>query len=277
MNSGNPKFVFFGTPMLSVWVLEELKNSGFFPSLIVTTPDVKVGRKQVLTPTPTKIWGQKNSIPVFEVATFRNKPTPEFLQNIDWDFFVVAAYNFILPENILNTPKKGVLNVHPSLLPEMRGPSPVRSSILLDKRYAVGVSIILLDKEVDHGPILVQKNIDPHVWPTQGHILDEILFREGGRMLSEIIPKFMNNEIEPQDQDHSKATFSKKFTKQDGLVDLSDEAYGLYLKYCAFDIWPRIYYFDENKKRVIVTDATLEDGKFIIKKIIPEGGKERDY
>ncbi len=277
MKNNNYNFVFFGTPILSVWVLEELKKKGVVPSILVTAPDAPSGRNLKLTPSPVKVWGSENNIPVYEVETFRKKPTPEFLLKTKWDFFVVAAYNFILPKSILDLPLKGTLNVHPSLLPEMRGPSPVRSSILLDKKNAVGVSIILLDEEVDHGPIITQKEMELETWPIKGRILDELLFRKGGKILGDVIPEWLKNKMTPKEQNHSLATFSKKFKKEDGLVDLNDDGYQNYLKYCAFDGWPRVYYFDQNGKRIIITDAELNDNKFIIKRIIPEGEKERDY
>jgi methionyl-tRNA formyltransferase len=129
---------------------------------------------------------------------------------------------------------------------------------------------------VDHGPILTQKKIELENWPIKGRELDEILFREGGKELAKAIPLFLNNEIKTQEQEHNQATFSKKFTKDDGLLNAEDNDYTKYLKFCAFDIWPKTYFF-ENNKRIIITDAELKDGKFVIKKIIPEGGKERNY
>ena len=92
------------------------------------------------------------------------------------------------------------------------------------------------------------------------------------------MPDILEKKIQPHTQDESQATFCKKIKKEDGLVDpLNDDPKTLYNKFRAYNKWPRIYYFDENKKRVIISDATLLDGKFVIKKIIPEGGKERSF
>ena len=254
--------------------MEELKNKNIFPAIIVTAPDAPSGRNLILSSSPAKIWAQKNKIPVLEVASF--KEIPLILTESDWDFFVVAAYNFIIPKQILDIPKHGTLNIHPSLLPKLRGPSPIRSAILLDLKDVVGVSVILLDEKVDHGPIISQKRVQPPIWPVRGRVLDEILFREGGRLLAEIIPSWLKGEIVAKKQDEAEVTFSKKFKKSDGLIDLNDNPYKNYLKFCAFDIWPRIY-FIKNNKRVIITDAEFKNKEFIIKKVLPEGKKEISY
>ncbi len=272
----NPKFVFFGTPNLAVWVLEELKNKNLLPALVVTAPDSPSGRKMQLHPTQVKVWATENKIPVYEVSTFRNERASDFLKNTEWDLFVVAAYNFILPKEVLEIPKHGTINVHPSLLPKMRGPSPVRSSILLDEQSAVGVTIMQLDEKIDHGPIITQQKIELKEWPIKGRILDELLFREGGKKLAEIMNDWIEGKIKSKEQNHEEATFSKKFKKEDGLIDIKDGEYQNYLKFCAFDVWPRTYYF-KDEKRMIITDAKLENGKFIIKRVIPEGGKEVEY
>jgi methionyl-tRNA formyltransferase len=179
--------VFFGTPELSVWVLEELKEASIVPSLIVTAPDTPKGRNLILSPTPVKEWALRHDIPVIEVASLKDRTAVPELANSEWDLFIVAAYNIILPQWLLDLPKKGTLNVHPSLLPKLRGPSPVRSAILLDQKDAVGVSIMQIDEKIDHGPIVAQATVELEEWPIRGHILDELLFREGGRLLAEAI------------------------------------------------------------------------------------------
>lgn len=274
MNS--PKFAFFGTPHLAVWVLEELKNKNILPSLVVTSPDRKSGRKMELHPSAVKVWAKENNVPVQEIATFKKEGTSDFLKKEEWDLFVVAAYNFILPESFLNIPKYGTINVHPSLLPKLRGPSPVRSAILYDAKDAVGVTIMKLDAEVDHGPIIAQERVELREWPIKGRVLDELLFRRGGQKLAEIINDWIEVKIEQKEQNHTEATFTKKFKKEDGLINLDDDAYQNYLKFCGYDIWPRTYFINDGKRNII-TDASYENGKFVIKKIIPEGGKEIEH
>ncbi len=272
--------VFFGTPQLSVWVLEELKAAGIVPALIVTAPDTPQGRNLKLEPTPVKAWAQENDVPVLEAPSLKDRATIPELANSEWDLFIVAAYNFILPQWLLDLPKHGTLNVHPSLLPKLRGPSPVRSAILRDQKDAVGVSVMLLDAQIDHGPIVAQATVELENWPIAGHILDELLFREGGRLLAEVVPLWLDGKITPEEQNHDQATFSKKFTKEDGLLDLNDDPYKNYLKFCAFDGWPGTYFFVTHKAkqlRVKITDAAYQDQEFAIKKVIPEGKKEVGY
>lgn len=270
------KIAFFGTPQLSVWVLEELAKQDIYPDLLVTTPDSPQGRKLELKPTPVKKWGEENNINVLETKSLRDKSAFPKLTEESWDLFIVAAYNIILPKWVLDLPKNGTLNVHPSLLPKLRGPSPVRSAILLNEQNAVGTTIIKLDQEIDHGPIIESLPIKTAEWPIKGKKLDEILFRKGGELLSKIIEPWVLNKLKPSEQEHSNATFSKKFKKEDGELNLQDEPYKNYLKFCAFDGWPRTFFF-KNGKRFVITEATFENSKFEIKKVIPEGGKEIPY
>ncbi len=286
MNKGmeDASIVFFGTPQLSVWVLEELKASGIVPALVVTAPDTPQGRNLKLTPTPVKIWAQENDVPVLEASSLKDRTKVAELANSEWDLFIVAAYNFILPTWLLDVPKHGTLNVHPSLLPKMRGPSPVRSALLLDQKDAVGVSVMQLDEQIDHGPIVAQATVELTDWPVAGNILDELLFREGGKLLAEVVPLWLEGTITPEEQDHTQATYSTKFKKEDGLIDLNPPAggnpYKNYLKFCAYDVWPGTYFFikqDGKDMRIKITDAEYKDGVFTITRVIPEGKKEMSY
>ncbi len=273
---------FFGTPTLAVWVLDELREHGIVPDLIVTAPDRPAGRRLTLTRPPVKEWAEEADIPVLQTASLKDPAEVPELANSSWDLFIVAAYNIILPSWILSLPRYGVLNVHPSLLPKFRGPSPIRSAILEDARDAVGVSIIQLDEKVDHGPLVAQATVELPEWPIRGSVLDELLFREGGRLLAEVIPLWFTYTITPEAQDHTHASYSKKFTKEDGELDRDRSPYRQYLQYCAMDGWPGTYYMHKHAEtgvplRVKVTDAVYKDGVFEILKVIPEGKKEMTY
>ncbi|VAW18923.1 Methionyl-tRNA formyltransferase [hydrothermal vent metagenome] len=273
------KIVFFGTPQVAVYVLEELKKAGIMPTLIVTAPDKPSGRKLVVTPPPAKIWGEENFISVFQPKTLRDATAVQAIKDEGcWDLFIVAAYGNILTKEILGIPKYGTLNVHPSFLPRLRGASPIQTAIL--ENGETGVTIMLVDEEMDHGSIVAQEKVDIANWPPKASELEETLMRRGGQILAEIIPLWTTGKIKTQEQDHSKATFTKKITKEDGLLNLNDDAEKNYRKIQAFDIWPRAYFFAEKKGkriRVIITDATLENDNLVIKKIIPEGKKEMLY
>ncbi len=274
------RMVFFGTPELAVYVLEELKDSGIIPSVVVTPLDKPAGRKLKLKSPPVKVWAEENNVPFLQKNSLKSREDVEELANGEWDVFIVAAYNIILPKWLLDLPKYGTLNVHPSLLPKLRGPSPVRSAIRNDEKDSVGVTIIKLDEKVDHGPIVAQAKLELPVWPEKGRVLDEILFREGGGLLAEVLPKWIKREITPEEQKHENATFSSKFKKADGEINLSDDAYENYLKFCAFDGWPGTFFFEEcrgRKMRIKITDAEFKGGKFNILKVVPEGKKQMDY
>jgi methionyl-tRNA formyltransferase len=280
MKHKDARIAFFGTPHLAVYVLEELYAEGVVPTLVVTSEDKPAGRKLALTPSPVKVWAEENGVEVLQTSTLKKEENIELLVNSEWDLFIVAAYNYMLPQRLLELPSFGVLNVHPSLLPKLRGPSPVRSAIRNNERDFVGVSIIQLDEEMDHGPLVAQANLELPVWPERGTVLDEILFREGGRLLVEVIPRWLKNEITPEKQDHTQATYSKKFLKSDGEIQLSDDGYANYVKYCAHDGWPGTFFFANcggQTKRIKITDACFKDGDFIITKVVPEGKGEIDF
>jgi len=276
------RFAFFGTPEIAAIVLDELEHAGYVPSLIVTNPDAPVGRKQILTPSPAKAWGLNRNLPVITPTTLK-QPLPE-LDDASWDLFIVAAYGKLIPERLLALPKHGTLNVHPSLLPMFRGASPIRSAILADERET-GVTIMLMDKELDHGPILAQEHtaITEAEWPIPGRILDERLARQGGRLLATTLSRYLAGEISPKEQDHTAATFCTKISKDMSELTLNPHhlptghsAYQHLLKVRALDGWPETFFF-YNGKRVKIKDATIENGIFTPTRVIPEGKQEMSF
>ena len=252
----NLKFVFLGTSEFAVKILEKLIGNGYIPSLVVTTPDKPKGRKMILTPPPVKVFAQKHNLKIIQ---------PEKLSNLDiecpsgdFNLFIVASYGKIIPKSVLDIPKFGTLNVHPSLLPKFRGPSPIQSFILSGEE-GTGVTIMLMDEKVDHGAILAQQNLEVRLpsglgsrtskWMNAKE-LEEKLAELGGEMLVDTIPKWINGEIKAKEQDHNEATFTKKITKEDGLVDLEkDKPEIIYRKFLAFQPWPGVYCFFNKKKK----------------------------
>lgn len=281
----SPTFAFFGTPDIAVAVLEELEQAGFLPALVVTNPDRPIGRKQVITAPPVKLWAESREIPVFQPESLKNKNALAPLFEISYDLFIVAAYGALIPVHLLELPKHGTLNVHPSLLPKLRGASPIRSAILSDMRET-GVTIMQMDAELDHGPILTQMNtvIDPSAWPVHGRELDSIMAHQSGALLADIIPHYLDNAISPSPQDHSEATFCSKITKADSELALDpyhlpegQEAYDTLLKIRAFDGWPETFFMN-NGKRIKIKDAGIAfGGSLVITRIIPEGKSEMDF
>jgi len=276
-----PLFAFFGTPHFSVVVLNALEANGMLPALVVTAPDRARGRGLEVGPSPAKAWAIERGIDVVTPATLKDEAFAAELSNTQWDVFGVAAYNKLIPENVLDIPKHGCLNVHPSLLPKFRGPSPALSAILADERIT-RVSVMLINEKMDEGPVVAQARIalDEEAWPPKGSEFEELLAQEGGNLLAETIPFWIKGQITPEPQDNNEATFSKKFSSGDALVDLSGDARKEFLKIRAFDKNPRAFCSMERngkKIRVIITDATIEDGKLKLLKVIPEGKKEMPY
>jgi methionyl-tRNA formyltransferase len=288
-------FVFFGTPNVASETLEIFKENGYRPSLVITSPDKPQGRKMLITPPPVKVWAIKNNVPYLQPEKLDEKEIWDVLrtlgrsdgdeqrkfstenfrgkQNIP-DFFIVVAYGKIIPENILNMPKFGSINIHYSLLPKYRGASPLESAIL-NGDTETGVSIQKMEYKMDAGPIIAQEKIN--ILPGEkAPDLRKRLIKIGGELLVKILPDFTGGKIKEIVQNENEATFCKKIKKEDGLIDLNDDAVKNYNKFRAYATWPRTFFF-QNGKRIIITKAKLENGKFIVEKIIPENGKEMDY
>jgi methionyl-tRNA formyltransferase len=273
-----PLFAFFGTPHISAVVLDRLEAHGFVPALVVTAPERRAGRGMELKSSAVKQWALERGI---DVATPEKLTDGEFLAeigNTDWDVFLVAMYAKLIPKTLLDIPKFGVLNVHPSLLPKFRGPSPVLSAILADERET-GVTIMLLTEGMDEGPIVAQAKIEleESAWPPKGSEFEEFLAAEGGNLLAEVLPLWVERKITPEVQDPAKATYTKKFESEDARIDLSGNARENYLKIKAFDKSPRHFFISSTGKRIIIQDATYADGKLSIMRVIPEGKREMDY
>ena len=275
MSAKNPLFVFFGTPKFSVHVLNALEAHRLLPALVVTAPDKPQGRGLTLTPSPVKVWAEERDIDVLTPATLKDESFIAELENTDWDVFCVAAYAKLIPKNMLDMPARGCLNVHPSLLPKFRGPSPAISAILADER-STGVTIMQMAEKMDAGPIIAQARVEleEDAWPPKGSEFEELLATEGGNLLAETIPFWIEGSVEPEVQNEADATFTRKFTDADSLIDIHGDPHQQLLKIRAFDKNPRAHFITPEGKRVIITEADIVDGKLRILRIIPEGKKE---
>ncbi len=258
------KWAFFGIGNFSVLVLDELKSNLILPNLIVTTPGKPQGRGLKIKDTPTKTWATQNNIPFVELESLKNSDKLS-----GFDLFVVASYGLIIPKNILGLPKYKTLNIHPSLLPKLRGPSPIVSAILEENE--TGVTIIELDEKIDHGPILVQEKLSID-WPPYAEDLEKELAKVGAQLLIKSIENIENKIA----QDESKVTWSKKISKSDAEINLNDNPEKNLRKIRAYHVWPGAFFFQDNK-RIIVKRARIENDSLVIERIIPEGKKEMDY
>lgn len=265
------KFIFFGTSYFAAKILDIMHKKDLCPALIVTTSDKPKGRKMEITPNPVKIWAQANGKVIIQ-----QKKLSEIRHIFAgaYDVFVVADYGNIIPSHILNIPNYGCLNIHPSLLPKFRGPSPIQSFILSDEQKT-GVTIIFMDEQVDHGPIVAQQQLEISNFYYKE--LEQKLAELGAELLIEILPKWIKQSIKLQEQDHSHATYTQKIRKEDGLINFNDSPEKILKKIRAFTPWPGTYFFAKKngkEMRIIITEAKIADGKLIIKKIKPEGKNE---
>ncbi len=264
-------FVFFGTDAFAVKVLSILKDRGLVPALIVTTLDKPIGRKQIITPPPTKVWAMENNVPVIQPANLKTTPA-ELTTN--FDFFLVASYGKIIPQTILDLPKLGIINIHPSLLPKHRGASPLEYTIL-NGDTETGVTIMQMDAEMDHGPILAMAKLGLDGAETYFDLRDH-LATLGAETLANVLPNYLSGKVVPTEQDHNAATYTKLIKKEDGEIDPFGDPITAWQKYRAFIDWPGVYFFQDNK-RIIVKKARFESGQFVIERVIPEGKTEQDF
>lgn len=277
-----PTIVFFGTPHFATIVADELERAGLTPALVVTAPDAPAGRGRTLTPPAMKTWADERGIPVLQPENLKDTPELAALTNTEWDLFVLASYGKIIPETLLELPTHGTLNVHPSLLPRFRGANPVRAAILADARET-GVTIMLMDEELDHGPIVSAARIEltHEDWPPKARVLEELLATAGGELLAETIPPWIRGELTPEHQEHAAATYTQKTSTQDAQVELDDDPYQNLLKIRAYEGAPGAYFFTERggrRVRVKITDAEIApDGSLRLLRVIPEGKREMPY
>ncbi len=269
--TNNTNIIFWGTPDITLPYLKKLEHAGYNLKAIVTLPDRPVGRKQILTSPAPKVWAAERNIPVFQPEKL-DQDFAEEIKKLNPDISIVVAYGKIIPENIINIPSLGTLNVHYSLLPLWRGATPVESAILHGNNKT-GVSIQQMVYKLDAGNIFAEKEIQ----------LDGNEFREdlrnslseiGSDLLIESLPGILDKTLPAKPQDESLVTRAKILSKEDGLITLDENPKVLWQKWRAYFPWPGLFFFDIHGKRIKITEARFENGNFIIEKVIPEGKRE---
>ncbi len=282
MKNKKIKFIFWGTPDVASKTLEILKNNGYLPSLIVTSPDKPAGRGLHMTPSPVSIWANKNKIPCLKPDKIDDDFIEKLKIKIDEKSIIlsiVVAYGKILPENLINLPKLGTINIHYSLLPKYRGASPLESA-LLNGDNSTGITIQQMVYKLDSGPIIKQKEIAIKNETTKND-LRENLIKLGAETLSKIIPEIIKDNIETKNQNESEASSCTKIKKSDGELNLKDNDKDNFNKYRAFAGWPGTFFYINNKLgkkvRIKITKAIYKNNSFIVERVIPEGKNEINY
>lgn len=248
-----------GSGKFAAVILKKMVESGFKPAGVFTQPDRPVGRHQTPSPSPAKITAQKKGLKIFEPRSLKNDEAEKMIKSLNPDLIVVADYGKIIPKNILNIPKFGALNVHPSLLPKHRGAAPIQNTIL-EGDEETGVTIISMDEKVDHGPIVGTSNLQSPISKISRTELSEKLADLGAELLTKTFPLWITGEIKPKPQDEAQATYTKILTKEEGKIDWQNSAEKIERKIRALEGWPGTWCeweTDEKKMRLKILKSQI--------------------
>lgn len=252
------RMIFMGTASFAKEMLAALIKEQYNIVAVFTRLDAPRGRKQEITKSPVRELAEENKIPVFQPSKMDEEAVSQ-VKKLKPDVMVVAAYGKILPREILEAPGFGCLNVHASLLPKYRGPSPVQNALLSGEKET-GVTIIMMNEGIDTGDIIAQKKIaiDEN---DNAETLSAKLSRLGVNLLLETIPLLIERKIEIKKQDDSKATVCQLIEREDGRIIWEEEAETIFSRFRAFYPWPGIFCFWENDKsleRIKLTKISLQ-------------------
>jgi methionyl-tRNA formyltransferase len=269
------KFVYFGSFHLSADILSGLVQAGIMPSHVICSPDRPAGRKKVLTAPAVKTQIANGKWPIEILQPESPLAIRDTLLALNADFFVVMGYPQIIPQSILEIPRLGTIGVHPSLLPKYRGASPIQS-VLLAGETETGVTLYQMDAKMDHGMLLAANRLTLTADETNAG-LEKKLSKIAAQLLIETLPKFFEGKITPVEQDHSQATFTKKFTTAEGQVDMvKDSPESIYRKIKAFNPEPSVWTMNfpgREGVRVKLLEADLKESALHITMIQPESKK----
>ena len=242
MSSPDPiRILFFGTPGFAVPFFDFLYQKSQTEKRIeiigvVTQPDKPVGRKGILTPPAVKVAAQEKRIPVLQPTSLKRNEGQKLLNAYPADLYVVVAYGKIIPVSILTIPHFGAVNVHPSLLPRYRGPSPLQAVITQGDKET-GISIMLLDEGMDTGPLLAQKKISLSERETL-ETLTQKIHQDGPALLYETLHSYASAQTSPIPQSLEGITITSLLDRDDGHINWSDPAIVIDRKIRAYTPWP---------------------------------------
>jgi len=233
------RIVFMGTPDFAVPVLQQLIHDGYNVVGVVTQPDKPKGRKKELTPPPVKVEAEKHGIPVLQPTKIREKEQYEQVLALQPDLIVTAAFGQILPKELLEAPSYGCINVHASLLPELRGGAPIHYAILQGKTKT-GITIMYMVEKLDAGDMLTQVEVPIEETDTVGTLHDK-LSAAGAKLLSETIPLLLSGKITPIPQAEEKATFAPNIKREQEKIDWTKTGETIYNHIRGLNPWPVAY------------------------------------
>ncbi|WP_064093757.1 methionyl-tRNA formyltransferase [Rossellomorea aquimaris] len=233
------KVIFMGTPDFSVPVLQALLEEKYDVIAVVTQPDRPVGRKRVLTPPPVKVEALKHGIPVYQPEKIKNEEELNKVLSLNPDLIVTAAFGQILPNELLEAPTFGCINVHASLLPELRGGAPIHYSILQGKPKT-GITIMYMVEKLDAGDIISQVEVDIEERDHVGTLHDKLSIA-GAKLLIETLPKLLAGETQPVKQDDTKATFARNIKREQEVINWTKPGEEIYNHIRGLHPWPVAY------------------------------------
>ena len=255
--SRGSRVVFMGTPEYAIPVLSALLDERYDVAGVYTRPDRPAGRSADTVPSEIKRFALDRGLSVFQPDSFRrDEDAGREMASLSPDVVVVAAYGLFLPSEILGLPPLGCLNLHPSLLPRYRGPSPVSAAILGGDQVA-GVTIIKLDVGMDSGPILAQRETPVGALETTESLTTR-LFELGAALLIEVLPGWKRGEVRPRPQDDAQATVTSLLTRGDGEIDWSRPAVEIDRQVRAYYPWPGSYTQWSGRRLKITEAAPME-------------------
>lgn len=249
--------VFMGSPEFALPALQSLMSNQYDIRAVYTQPDKRTGRGQAVMACPVKRFAVLHGMRVIQPESLRDPREIETLASLKPDIIVVAAYGQILPSAVLELPRYKCINIHPSLLPRYRGPSPVTAPIV-NGDTITGVTIMLIERRVDSGPILSQEELAISDEDTTGSLSGR-LAAAGARKMVETIPGWVEGKIVPVSQDDSLATFTRMEVKEDGLLDRNLPAVVLWRRVRAYQPWPGCYLEWKGSRLKVIKAVPMED------------------
>lgn len=254
------KVVFFGTPSFAVTILDFLYKKGAEIVAVVSRPDKPKGRSKEPQPTPVKTYALRHNLPLYQPQKVSEPSFYQFLQSLEADFFVVAAFAEILRENILHTPKFGCINVHASLLPKYRGAAPIQRALEAGEKET-GVSIMKMVLEMDAGDVYQMVKIPIPETMNAGE-LTEILAEKGAEALWTVLETILSGKAQAVKQDAGAVTFAKKVKSEEGEIKWQGSAWDIHNKIRALTPNPGAWCWVEvkgEKKRLKILKALPQE------------------
>lgn len=248
-----PKIIFFGTSDFAVPVLETLIKNKYQIIAVVTQPDREAGRGYEKNISPIKETALKYELKILQPEIIKDTEFIKTLEEASPELNIVCSYGKIIPKEIIEIPKYKTLNIHPSLLPKYRGPSPIQTAILNGDKET-GITIMLMDKEMDHGPIIfrLQFPIPDYETITCAELFKQ-LSEKSAETLAQILPDWFAGKIIPREQDHNEATFTKIFVKEDGKIYWNKTSDAIDRQTRALNPRPGTFCFWHNHEKEITT------------------------